>query len=97
MDYIGDIKNISGEIYLRRKDAGAYLRGKYGFCSANFLAKLAVSGGGPVMTYAGSMPLYKPSDLDAWAMSKMTSPPVRSTTERDAQLRNGAHRAEKAA
>ena len=67
--------------FLRRKQAGAYLREKYGVGSASTLAKLAVLGGGPPMTYMGSrIPVYTVEGLDTWALTKL-SQPVRSTSE----------------
>lgn len=47
------------------------------------LNKLASIGGGPVMQYAGRIPLYRPEDLDAWAAQRL-SKPVASTAERSA-------------
>jgi hypothetical protein len=67
--------------YLRRKQAGAYLKDKYGFGSEKTLAKLASIGGGPEIFYAGRLPLYVPEKLDAWAQGKIAAP-VRSTSER---------------
>ena len=50
----------------------SYVNKTYGFpCSRQWLAKLAVIGGGPVFRKAGRFPLYKPSDLDAWAQSRI--------------------------
>ncbi|MCW2317633.1 hypothetical protein M2322_003197 [Rhodoblastus acidophilus] len=70
--------------FIRRREAGEYLRSQYGFGSAKTLAKLAVVGGGPEIFYAGPRtPLYTTEKLDAWARSKI-SPPVRSTSERKA-------------
>jgi len=67
--------------YLRRVDAADYLQSTYGFpCSRQWLAKLAVTGGGPVFRKAGRTPLYAPSDLDAWAEARIGAP-VRSTSE----------------
>ena len=40
--------------FLRRKQAGLYLREKYGVGSAASLAKYACLGGGPVMSYIGN-------------------------------------------
>lgn len=61
--------------YLRRKEAGEYLKNKYGFGSAKTLAKLAcVSSDGPLFHKAGSAALYKPADLDAWAQAKISAP-----------------------
>ncbi len=71
--------------YLRRKPAGVYLKERYGFGSEKTLAKLAVTGGGPEIFYAGArLPLYTPETLDAWAQSRI-SPPVRSTSQRKAE------------
>jgi hypothetical protein len=70
--------------YLRRKQAGAYLKDKYGFGSEKTLAKLATVGGGPAIFYAGRLPLYIQEKLDAWAQAKI-SPPVHSTSEKNPQ------------
>ncbi len=72
--------------FLRRKDAGAYLKDKYGFCSHGVLAKLATIGGGPEYSYLGDIPVYEPEKLDEWALGKL-SHPVRSTSERKVALR----------
>lgn len=60
--------------YLRRKLAGEYLKSKYGFGSEKTLAKLAVVGGGPVFHKAANAAIYKPEDLDAWALAKIGAP-----------------------
>lgn len=57
--------------YLRRKSAGEYLKANYGFGSEKTLAKLAVVGGGPIFHKAANAAIYKPEDLDAWALSKI--------------------------
>jgi len=67
--------------FLRRRDAAQYLRAKFGFGSTATLAKLAVYGAGPLMIYAGRIPLYSEESLDSWARSKLSAP-VRSTSER---------------
>lgn len=67
--------------YLSRKVASEYLFSTWGIKrSPNYLAKLAVIGGGPPFRKAGRDPLYAPSDLDAWALAKL-GPLVRSTAE----------------
>lgn len=72
--------------YLRRKQAGEYLKSKYGFGAAKTLAKLAVVGGGPEICYANSRtPLYRQEALDAWASARISGP-VRSTSERDQEV-----------
>ena len=67
--------------YLRRKQAGAYLKDKFGFGSEKTLAKLASIGGGPEIFYAGRLPLYVPEKLDAWAQGRISAP-VHSTSQR---------------
>ncbi len=75
--------------FLRRKDAAAYLKERYGFCSFRTLAKLACFGGGPIFRKAGKIVLYEPADLDAWALAQM-SPPVSSTSEAQQASRSNA-------
>lgn len=60
--------------FLRRKDAGLYLKDRFGFGSEKSLAKLACVGGGPEFRKAGSAVLYEPAKLDEWAVSKVGSP-----------------------
>jgi hypothetical protein len=74
-------QSIADLRFLRRADAAAYVSERYGFpCSRQWLAKLAVVGGGPVFRKAGRFPIYKPSDLDAWAQSRI-GPAQTSTSE----------------
>jgi hypothetical protein len=71
----GDIR------FLRRLEAAHYVQTTYGFpCSRQWLAKLAVVGGGPVYRKAGRTPIYAPSDLDTWAASRIGAP-QRSTSD----------------
>ncbi|MDT2022809.1 hypothetical protein [Methylocella sp. CPCC 101449] len=66
---------------LRRAEAADYLEKTHGQpCNKQYLAKLAVTGGGPAFRKAGKFPLYSPADLDAWALARL-SPPVHSTAE----------------
>jgi hypothetical protein len=61
--------------YLRRAAAAHYVQAEWGLpCSAKWLAKLAVVGGGPTYRKAGRFPLYTPHDLDAWAESRLSGP-----------------------
>jgi hypothetical protein len=61
--------------YLRRGDAATYIRTTYGFpCSRQWLAKLAVIGGGPVYRKAGRFPIYSTIDLDEWANGRIGAP-----------------------
>ena len=73
--------DVNDGVFLRRKDAAAYLRSKYGFCSTGTLAKYATVGGGPEYQYLGALPVYTQAALDSWALSKLSAP-VRSTSER---------------
>ena len=70
-----------GQRYLGRNEAARYIRTRYGFpCSRQWLAKLAVLGGGPIFRKAGRNPIYAPADLDDWAMSRIGQP-QRSTSD----------------
>ncbi len=60
--------------YLRRKQAGEYLKGKYGFGSEKTLAKGAVTGDTPLFRKAGRVVLYEIDALDAWAQAKIGEP-----------------------
>lgn len=67
--------------FLRRADAALYVTRTYGFpCSRQWLAKLAVIGGGPMFRKAGRTPIYAPQDLDAWAKDRIGAP-QRSTSD----------------
>ncbi len=66
--------------YLRRKDAGGYLKAKFGFGFEKTLAKLACLGGGPTFHKAGPAALYEPAALDEWALAKIGAP-QRSTSD----------------
>lgn len=69
--------------FLRRKDAGDYLKTKFGFGSEKTLAKLACVGGGPEFRKAGVAALYEPEALDRWALAKIGAPQS-STSDRRA-------------
>jgi hypothetical protein len=67
--------------YLNRKAASEYLLSTWGLKrSSNYLAKLAVVGGGPGFHKANRDPLYAPEDLDKWA-SDIIGPRIHSTSE----------------
>jgi hypothetical protein len=66
--------------YLRRKQAGEYLKAKYGFGSEKTLAKLACLGGGPEFRKAANAAIYEPAKLDEWALAKI-GPSQRSTSD----------------
>jgi hypothetical protein len=68
--------------FLRRMDAAAYVRGRWGLpCSPRWLAKLAVTGGGPIYRKAGRTPIYSPAESDAWAEARIGAP-QKSTSDR---------------
>ncbi|WP_036285631.1 hypothetical protein [Methylocystis sp. ATCC 49242] len=67
--------------FLRRKQAGEYLKSKYGFGSEKTLAKLATVGGGPLFRRAGKAVLYEVESLDIWALRKISAP-MSSTSDR---------------
>ena len=70
--------------FLRRREAAVYVQTVHGIpCTPQWLAKLAVLGGGPLFRYSGRLPLYEPAMLDAWVKERV-GPPVRSTAERGA-------------
>jgi hypothetical protein len=70
----------SSSLFVRRKEAAQYLKGKYGVGSPATLAKLATVGGGPIFRKNGRIPIYQSADLDAWALAKIGKR-VRSTSE----------------
>lgn len=70
--------------YLRRKAAGEYLKAKYGFGSEKTLAKLATIGGGPIFHKAANAAIYRPEDLDAWALAKIGAPQMSTSDTKEA-------------
>ena len=73
--------NTLDQRFLRRAEAASYVSDRYGFpCSRQWLAKLAVVGGGPVFRKAGRYPIYQPEDLDRWAVARI-GPAQRSTSD----------------
>ncbi len=67
--------------YRNRKAASQYLLEVWGLQrSPNYLAKLAVTGGGPAFRKANRTPLYEDPGLDAYATS-IIGPLVKSTSE----------------
>jgi hypothetical protein len=66
---------------LSRAEASAYLRERHGIShSPAYLAKLAVTGGGPRFMKARRTVIYTPELLDEYAAS-IISPPVACTSE----------------
>lgn len=67
---------------LRRVDAAGYLQERHGLpASMQTLARKAVEVTGPLYQLSGRFPLYRVSDLDAWAAQQLSAP-RRSTSER---------------
>ncbi|MBX6425253.1 MAG: hypothetical protein IRZ09_04945 [Variibacter sp.] len=72
---------ISNTRPLSRAEASTYLKEKHGIShSPAYLAKLAVTGGGPRFMKARRSVIYTAELLDEYAASIM-SPPVSSTSE----------------
>jgi hypothetical protein len=66
---------MSIEKLLRRSEASAYLKAKYGLSYIRqSLAHMAVFGTGPAYRRVGRYPLYSKTDLDAFARSKIDVP-----------------------
>lgn len=72
---------MSEQGYLRRRDAAAYLKDKYGIGSWQTLAKLALTGNGPIFRKFGRAVLYAPHDLDEW-MQVHIGAPLQSTASK---------------
>jgi hypothetical protein len=67
--------------FLDRKAASEYLLNSWGLKrSPNYLAKLAVVGGGPAFRKANRDVIYENTDLDEYAES-IIGPRIRSTSE----------------
>jgi hypothetical protein len=66
--------NNSEQIFLRRKEAAAYLQETYRFCSRKTLDKIASVGGGPAFRKIGRIVVYEKGELDRWATEKMGEP-----------------------
>lgn len=62
-------------VYLSRRFAAKYVRDNYGIrCSEKWLAKLAVTGGGPKYWKDGRSVLYRRDALDAWVSTRVRGP-----------------------
>jgi hypothetical protein len=72
---------VNSKRLMRRNEAAKRQHDLTGTGSPKTLAKLAVIGGGPPITYLGRIPLYEVDAFDAWVESRL-SRPVRSTSER---------------
>lgn len=82
-----ETKMIPLKRYFRRSEAADYISVVYGFpCSRQWLAKLAVIGGGPVFRKAGRYPIYDPADLDQWAGARIG--PVQDSTAQNSDRRH---------
>lgn len=73
---------------LRRKQVPQYLAEIHGIdITKKTLEAYATRGGGPLMQYAGRIPLYRIQDLDDWANGRLSAP-VNSTAERNLNKHN---------
>jgi hypothetical protein len=63
-------------VYLKRSQAAAYVRQEWGLpCSATALARLSLSGRGPrCQNLDDRFAIYRPTDLDLWAQSRISEP-----------------------
>jgi hypothetical protein len=62
-------------LYLNRRQAAKYVRETYGIkCSEKWLAKLAVTGGGPLYWKDGRAVYYRVNSLDAWVHNRLRGP-----------------------
>jgi hypothetical protein len=62
-------------IYTTRRFAAKYMRETFGIrCSEKWLAKLAVTGGGPRYWKDGRAVLYRRDALDAWVARRVSGP-----------------------
>jgi hypothetical protein len=69
--------------FLNRRSAAKYVHDVHGLrCSEKWLAKLAVTGGGPVYFKDGRAVLYRHDELDAWVGRRVTGP-WKSSSHRD--------------
>jgi hypothetical protein len=71
------------EKFLRPNEAVEYLRERVGFGSYRTLAKYRTIGGGPMFRKIGRLVVYAPSDLDAWAASRMSAPMASTSDHRE--------------
>ena len=72
--------------YLRRKDAGEYLKQTYGHSSGAQPSKTSYAWRRPGISQSRRIVVYLREDLDAWALAKISGP-VSSTSEYDATER----------
>jgi hypothetical protein len=65
---------MSGEEFMRVMQAAAFLKERYGIGAAKTLNKLRVVGGGPRYVKFGRAVCYSKTELEAWAINKMSAP-----------------------
>src|SRR6476620_1162068 len=81
MSMFGQESLLTPRRMLRRREAAQYVRDRWGVpCAEKTLAKLAVTGAGPLFRRSGRVPLYETGALDDWVRSKLAQP-VKSTSE----------------
>jgi hypothetical protein len=74
---------------LTRRESAEFLAQNGFQVAASTLAKYACVGGGPIFESFGRRPLYKPTDLLAWAQSRCSGP-RRSTSDHPKAARPAA-------
>ena len=67
--------------HVNRDDAAAYISERHRLgCTRQYLARLASKGGGPPFRRLnGRWPIYKKSDLDVWAATRVSEPMLRAS------------------
>ena len=65
---------MTTSIFLRRDQAAAYLKEKFGVGTRQMLARLACAGGGPLYRKLGHYPVYTREDLDSWFTNRLSAP-----------------------
>lgn len=77
-------------IYIARRFAAKYVRETFGVrCSEKWLAKLAVTGGGPNFYKDGRSVLYLRHELETWVRSRISGPWTSSSDPEAMKARRG--------
>jgi hypothetical protein len=68
-----NIENSSSKGILNSKEASLYIKSHGGIASESLLAKLRLTGGGPIFHKFGNKRIiYKTEDLDNWISSRLS-------------------------
>jgi hypothetical protein len=77
-------------VFITRRFAAKYVRDTYGVrCSEKWLAKLAVTGGGPRYWKDGRAVLYRRDALDAWVDGRISGPWTSSSGAQEQRAKPG--------